>query len=236
MQPAFFSIRVCCSFSGVRTRFTQSKVCAVAQFRKDKHPFSPVRSTDFSRAEYSPRCAITCFFQIADDCGKSKRDVSFDVFKEAIGRLNNSNCVDNEGPEVPRVFRSESLPGCAEGLTGISRSKDVHLVVKLCTWEGFNIRPDRCEVHESRFHFCDQVRAGECFDLSISDDAQISDSSTESEMNASVSGTPLKNCNFFGTTHTYNPPPVRQKVHLSLCQRWRLLILLSGHLQSPCTQ
>ena len=51
----------------------------------------------------------------------------------------------------------------------VASSKDVHSATKLFPREGFKIRPDRCCVHESRFHFSDQVRAGETFDLTKSD-------------------------------------------------------------------
>ena len=49
---------------------------------QDKHPLPLVWRPNFSRAEYSPRRCVTIFFQIGKDCGESKRDVPFDVFKE----------------------------------------------------------------------------------------------------------------------------------------------------------
>jgi hypothetical protein len=95
--------------------------------------------------------------------------MSFDILKEAELGSQNPNSVCDKWPEVARVVGAEALSGCAEGLAGIAPSEDVHAVTKLCPWEGFKIRPDRCCVHESRFHFCDQVRAGEGFDLTKSD-------------------------------------------------------------------
>jgi hypothetical protein len=91
--------------------------------------------------------------------------VSFDILEEAEAGAKKSNSVCDERPEVARVIGAEPLSGCAEGLAGITASEDVHAVTKLCPWEGFKIRPDRCCVHESRFHFADQVRAAEGFDL-----------------------------------------------------------------------
>jgi hypothetical protein len=115
--------------------------------------------------------------------------VSFDILKEAEFGSQNPNSVCDKRPEVARVVCAEALSGCAEGLAGIAPSEDVHAVTKLCPWEGLKIRPDRSWVQESRFHFCDQVRAGETFDLTKSDCAQASDNSVESQFNASVSGT-----------------------------------------------
>jgi hypothetical protein len=132
--------------------------------------------------------------------------VSFDILKEAELGSQNPNSVCDERPEVPRVFCAEALSGCAEWLAGIAPSEDVHAVTKLCPWEGFKIRPDRCCVHESRFHFADQVRAGEGFDLTKSDRAQISDNSVQSKLNAAVSGTKSDVCNCFGSIHIISFP------------------------------
>jgi hypothetical protein len=129
--------------------------------------------------------------------------VSFDILKEAELGSQNPNSVCDERPEVARVFCAEALSGCAEGLAGITASEDVHAVTKLCPWEGLKIRPDRCCVHESRFHFADQVRAGEGFDLTKSDRAQISDNSVESKLNAAVSGTKSDVCNWRGSIHIH---------------------------------
>jgi hypothetical protein len=140
-------------------------------------------------------------FQLSNDLSESEADVSFDIFEETELRSNNSNCSGDVGPEVARVFCSKSLSGCGKWLTRITGHKEAHSVAKFVAWEGFNIRPERCCVHESRFHFCDQVRAGEGFDLTISDDAQIWDCSFESEMNAAVSSAPFDSGKFFGSIH-----------------------------------
>jgi hypothetical protein len=128
-------------------------------------------------------------FQLSNDLSESEGDMSFDILKEAELGSQNPNSVCDKWPEVARVVCAEALSGCAEWLAGIAPSEDVHAATKLCPWEGFKIRPDRCRVQESRFHFCDQVRAGETFDLTKSDCAQASDNSVESQFNASVSGT-----------------------------------------------
>jgi len=168
---------------------------------QDKHSLALVRRADFRRAEYSPRHFVTQFFQITDDCGKSQRNVSFDVFKEADSGLKKSNSACDVGPKMSWVVGSEALSGGAEGLTRVTASEDVHAVTKLCPWEGFKIRPDRCRVHESRFHFSNHVRASEGFDLTKSDCAQIWEDSLESKFNAAVSGTKAKVCSCFGSIH-----------------------------------
>ena len=157
--------------------------------------------TAFSRAEYSPRRRVTKLFQIANDCGESQRDVSLDVLEEAHSGPKKSNAGCDVWPQMSWVFGSKSLPGCAEGLAGITSSEDVHAVTKLCPWEGLKIRPDRCRVHESRFHFSDQVRAGEGFDLTKSDCAQSWEDSFESKLNAAISGTKAEVCSCLGSIH-----------------------------------
>jgi hypothetical protein len=95
--------------------------------------------------------------------------MSFDVFKEADPGSEKSNSLCDVGPEMPWVVLTSALPGCTEGLAWIASSEDVHSVTKRCPREGLKIRPDRCWVHESRFHFADQVRNCEGFDLTKSD-------------------------------------------------------------------
>jgi hypothetical protein len=113
--------------------------------------------------------------------------MSFDVLKEAAPRPEKSNAICNPRPQVPRVLLSFALPGCTEWLAWVAASEDVHSVAKRCPREGLKIRPDRCRVHESRFHFADQIRDCEGFDLTKSDCAQTWDCSFESKLNASVS-------------------------------------------------
>jgi hypothetical protein len=95
--------------------------------------------------------------------------MSFDVLKEADPGSEKSNTICNPRPEVPRVLLSFALPGCTEWLAWVASSEDVHSVAKRCPREGLKIRPDRCWVHESRFHFADQIRNCEGFDLTKSD-------------------------------------------------------------------
>ena len=95
--------------------------------------------------------------------------MSFDVFKEAELGSEKSNAVCDEWPEVARIVCSKPFSCGREGLTGVASSKDVHAVSKTFPWEGFKIRPNRCWVHESRFHFADQVRNSEGLDLTKSD-------------------------------------------------------------------
>jgi hypothetical protein len=167
----------------------QSELLGVAHpSSENEHPFSLVARADFSRAEYSPRCSVTICFQIADDCGESKRDVSFDVFEEDSTWSNSSNCSAQKRPEVSWVIGSESLTGGTERLARVPARDDVHQSVKLFRWERFNVRPDRCLIQFSRFHLCDQVRDCEGFDLHISDCSATRENSSESEINASVPG------------------------------------------------
>jgi len=103
--------------------------------------------------------------------------MSFDVLKEAAPGSKKSNAVCDVGPQVPWIVLASTLPCCTEGLTWVAPSEDVHAVTKRCPREGLKIRPDRCWVHESRFHFRNQIADGEGFDLTKSDCAQIWDCS-----------------------------------------------------------
>ena len=160
-----------------------------------------MRCSDFTRREYAPRCSITHSCQILDDVGQPHRDMSLDVFKETDIWSHCSNSICNERPKVPGVFFPKSLSCCAEWLAWVAPREDIHLSTKLCEREGFKIRPNRCCVQESRFHFSDQVRAGETFDLRKSDCAKIWDCSAESNINASVSSAETNVCNCFGSIH-----------------------------------
>jgi hypothetical protein len=127
--------------------------------------------------------------------------MSLDIFKEADSWSQKANAVCNIRPQVSWVFGAEALTGCTKGLTRVAASEDVHAVTKLSPWECLKIRPDRCRVHESRFHFSDQVRAGKGFDLTKSDCAQSWEDSFKSKFNAAVSGTKAEVCNCFGSIH-----------------------------------
>jgi len=127
--------------------------------------------------------------------------VSLDVLKEASLWSHSSNAVCDPGPEVAGVFLAESLSGAAEWLAWITAREDTHAVAKRSPREGFKIRPDRCLVHESRFHFRDHVGSGKGFDLTNSDCAQIWDCSFESEINAAVSSAKADVCNWVGRIH-----------------------------------
>jgi hypothetical protein len=108
-------------------------------------------------------------FQFSNDFSESEGDVSFDILEEAELGSKNPNSVCDVRPKMSWVFCSKSLSCCGERLAWVTSSKDVHFARKLCPREGFKIRPNRCWLHESRFHFADQVRAGEGFDLTKSD-------------------------------------------------------------------
>jgi hypothetical protein len=132
--------------------------------------------------------------------------MSFDVLKEAAAGSEKLNTICNKRPKMPRVLLAFALPCCTEGLAWVATSEDVHSVAKRCPREGLKIRPDRCWVHESRFHFADQIRNGEGFDLTKSDRAHISDCSVQSKLNAAVSSAQADVCNCRGRIHVMASP------------------------------
>jgi hypothetical protein len=133
--------------------------------------------------------------------GELGADDSLDILKEDELGLALGDTSEDVRKQVSRVFVSSTLPCCAEGLTREASREDAHFAAKVGPREGLNIRPDRCCVQESRFHFSDQVRTGEGFDLTKSDCAQIGDNSAESDINAAVSGTKADVCKGFGRIH-----------------------------------
>ena len=174
----------------------------VGQLPEDEDPLADMACADFSRREYAPRRSITCFFQIAEDCGQSQRHMPLDILKETQPGAEHGQGGEDVGPEVAQVIGSEAQAGGAEGLAGVAGHEDVHPVAKSAEWEGFNIRPDRCRVQVSRFHFRNQVGAGVGFDLTKSERAQIWDDSGKSEMNSSVAGAPFETGKrFLGMIH-----------------------------------
>jgi hypothetical protein len=136
--------------------------------------------------------------------------VFFDIFKEADSGAHKPNSICDVRPKVPLIFCAETLSDRGERLAGITSSEDVHAVTKAAPWKGFKIRPDRCWVHKSRFHFSDQVRDGEGFDLTKSDCAQSWEDSFKSKLNAAISGTKAEVCSCLGIIHI-SPPS--QLVH-----------------------
>jgi len=137
---------------------------------QDKHPLPLVRRADFRRAEYSPRRCVTIFFQVGKDCGESKRNVSFDVFKPDPKRSCSSYESPAVGPEVAVVFGSKSFAGMGEPLARVGSCEEIQEATTewLCG-EVRNIRPDRNCVQESLFHFADHVRNDEGVPLTDSD-------------------------------------------------------------------
>ena len=100
---------------------------------------------------------------------ESKVKVSGDVFEPTPKRSDCTNVFFQIREKVSWVFFSFSASGLTERLTRITGSDSVYFVMKSFAWEGFKIRPNRYFMYGTRFHRCDQVRAGEGSDLHISD-------------------------------------------------------------------
>ena len=128
--------------------------------------------------------------------------------------VSNDDLLDGNEASVGADDRS-----CCEA--GVPAREDVHQSVKLSEWEAFDIRPDRCWVQESRFHFRDQVRDGEGFDLTKSDCAHASESSAESDINSTVPGAQADMI-CFGIIHIRFPScsDGGELVGLSICQQY----------------
>jgi hypothetical protein len=154
----------------------------------DEHPLSLVRRADFSRAEYSPRRLVTKFFQVADDCGESKRYVALDVLKEASPGSHSGNSISDVGPKVPWVVGAESLSCGTEWLARVAAREYVHQSAKLSPRETLEIAPDRSRIKLPAFHSRKKDFDGCGFDLRISDREQaLANDSSESEVDAAIS-------------------------------------------------
>jgi hypothetical protein len=165
---------------------------------EDKDPFSLMWSANFRRTEYSPRHLVTQFFQVADDRRESQRDMSFDVLKEADFWSAGFDSFCNPWPEVTGVVFSFSLSCGRESLTWITARDDIHQSVKFFEWEGLKICPYRGSVNLPVFHARRQDRAGELFDLRVSDRSQIWNASSESQLYTGISGAELNSFKAFG--------------------------------------
>lgn len=174
----------------------------VGQLREDEGAFALVARPDFSRTEYSCRCPVTHALQFSEDMEQNGRssgvapsvafelgtDDSLDVFKEHETGSALGDSAQDVREKVAGVFVASALAGGTERLAREAAREEVHESVKAAERVGSQISPDRCCVHESRVHFCDQVRTGEGFDLTKSDRAQASDSAAKPEVDASVTG------------------------------------------------
>ena len=154
----------------------------------------------FRSREYSPRHFVTQFFQITDDCGESQRNVSFDVFEEAGSWLKKSNSICDPRPEMSGVVFSGSLSCGREWLARVSRNEDVHQSVKFSVREGLKIVPYRCDIHESFFHFTDEIGLSEPLKFTICEASQsFAKDVFEAKSNASIPGAEFKSCD--GSIH-----------------------------------
>jgi hypothetical protein len=102
----------------------------------DEHPLALVRCANFSRAEYSPRRAVTKSFQLFNDFSQPKADMSLDVLEETDSGSQNPNAICDGWPQVSLIFGSKSLACCAKWLAGVAAREDVHSVRKRCPREG----------------------------------------------------------------------------------------------------
>jgi len=142
---------------------------------------------NFSRAEYSPRLAVTSAFQSGQDFSKPHRDVSIDVLEEDSTGSDIVNCVCDVRPQVSGVFVTEALSSRAKRLARISSSDEVNAVSKEVRWEGLKVRVNRGCIQLTRFHLRNQVRNGEGFDLHISEDSMLDSSKVKSSFDSSIS-------------------------------------------------
>ena len=126
--------------------------------------------------------------------------MSFDVLEKTHSWLKKSNSVCDPRPEVARVFFSCSFSCGRERLAWVSRNEDVHQSVKRFVREGFKIVPKRCDIHESRFHFTDEIGLSEPLKFTICEGSHsFAKDVFESKSNASIAGAHFNSCD--GSIH-----------------------------------
>jgi len=92
---------------------------------QDEDPEPLVRRADFCRREQASRRRVAQSPKLSEHGLKPEADVTGDVFEEHPfrGAFPDDPC--DLGPEVAWIIGTGPLPGCAEGLAGISGEDDV---------------------------------------------------------------------------------------------------------------
>jgi hypothetical protein len=112
---------------------------------------------------------VTKFFQIADDCGESHRDVSVDILKETLAWSHDTDSIFDPRPEVSGVVFPFAVTGCGKWLARIPAAEDTHSVTKEFPREGFKVRVDRARIQLSFFNAAEKDRDREGFPFTVSD-------------------------------------------------------------------
>tara|TARA_R110000851_G_scaffold35978_3_gene94253 strand:+ start:695 stop:1108 length:414 start_codon:yes stop_codon:yes gene_type:complete len=112
-----------------------------------------------------------------------------DVFEEDKSWLNSSYCIFYVWEKVSWVFIAFPVSRLREGLAGETAAQNICSFWNALQWQGFKIRPNRCRIHFSRFHFRNQVRDCVGFDLANKDSSQSWQASFKSDIDPSVSST-----------------------------------------------
>lgn len=97
---------------------------------------------------------------------------AWDVLKVDEAGSNLANNAGNVGPYPSVVVEALAGSGGAVWLARESRSDDVHHSTKLSSREVGKVRPNRRWIKAPRFHERDQLVAGRCFPLAVSNRAQ----------------------------------------------------------------
>tara|TARA_R110000850_G_scaffold27554_1_gene77766 strand:- start:561 stop:839 length:279 start_codon:yes stop_codon:yes gene_type:complete len=84
-----------------------------------------MRRANFLRTKQSERAPEAASFQVLKDAIEAERKVARDVFKEQPLGLKSSDCVEDVGPQMTRVFSPHSFAGCTEGLARVSACNPV---------------------------------------------------------------------------------------------------------------
>jgi hypothetical protein len=157
----------------------------------DEDSFPTMVRADFLRAEYSARNPVTQRFQVAADRPQPLGNMALDVLEKTAERTHDLDAAPDRRPEPARVFGPEPFPGVGFALARIGSDEKCDAISEEFAGESAAIRPVRCRVQASRFHFRDHICGCVGFDLTKSDEAQAWDNASEPEMISTRAKAPL---------------------------------------------
>ncbi len=114
--------------------------------------------------------------------------MSLDVFEKDRVRLAFVNDALDVREKVTGIFGTFSLSSIAEWLAGIAGSEEMNAATPRAAVEGSSIAPDRRVVQLSRVHTRRQDCGCKRFDLHSADEASVSQSELEGEVQSAGAG------------------------------------------------
>lgn len=110
------------------------------------------------------------------------------VFEEDLPRLDFADDAGDVGPEVPRVFFCELLPGATERLARVARAEDIRLSAIWPAVECLNVAPNVRRSQGAVLKTRNQLAGDRDFPFHVTERLNLSESKGKSKSDAAVSG------------------------------------------------